>query len=430
MKTAKTSLKFSAFAISILLLASAFAVAASAESAVVSPALGVISRDVSVTVTGMGSGDAAFSAEDFDFTLGLPVKKVTVLTLPDASSGTLLLDGKPVVVNQKISRRSLGKLSFHPATPTAEASFYVTANDSYATECFVRVIESVNLAPTVSDEATKLYIETMKGAVVYGSVTVRDPEDGSFELIVTDQPKKGSVSVSKDAPGEFTYTPSEGKSGSDRFSLRARDEYGNWSEEIAVSVRINKNKSGVEYSDLAGQEAYSAAVKMTDAGVMSGKYVDGKALFYPDRGVTREEFVTMLMKTIGLRDIPEISEAAFADDGEFSPEARNYIRAAKKLGFVSGAAGDDGSLRFSPDAVVTRAEVAVILQNVIGVKVDPSVPVFADNDSIPAWAAEAVLAMRQLGIMNGGADGSFSPSASITRAEVASILSSVYDMVE
>ena len=79
---------------------------------------------------------------------------------------------------------------------------------------------------------------------------------------------------------------------------------------------------------------------------------------------------------------------------------------------------------------MTRAEVAVILQNVIGVKVDPSVPVFADNDSIPAWAAEAVLAMRQLGIMNGGADGSFSPSASITRAEVASILSSVYDMVE
>ncbi len=430
MKTAKVRLKFSLIALSILLFASALTVAASAASAVVSPALGVISKDVKVTVTGMGSGPAAFRAEDFDFTLGLPVDKITVLTLPDATEGTLLLDGKPVAANQKISRRNIGKLTFRPASATAESSFYVTANDSYATECRVRVIESVNLAPTVSDEATKLYIETMKGAVVYGSVTIRDPEGGKVELLVTDSPKKGSVAVREDAPGEFTYTPAEGKSGSDRFSLRARDEYGNWSEEIAVSVRINKKKSGIEYSDVLSGDEHDAAVRMTDAGVMGGSYVDGKALFYPDRAVTREDFVTMLMKTIGLSDIPEVADVGFADDGDFSDEARNYIRAAKKLGFVSGAAGEDGKPRFSPGAVVTRAEVAVILQNIIGVKVDPSVPVFSDNDAIPAWAQESVLACRQIGLMKGGADGSFSPSAGITRAEVAVILSAVYDMVE
>ena len=431
MKTAKTSLKFSAFVLSLLLIIPVLTVAADAAgTGLVSPALGILSQDVTVTVTGMGSGSAAFSAEDFDFSLGLPVSKITVLTLPDASEGTLLLDGQPVTANQKISRRNISKLTFRPSSATADASFYVTANDSYATACHVMVIDSVNLAPAVSDEVANLYIETMKGSVVHGSVTVYDPEGGELEFILTSAPKKGTVTITDPCAGEFIYTPNEGKSGSDSFSLRARDEYGSWSEEIAVSVRINKNKSGVEYTDLAGHWAYNDAVKMTDAGIMGGAYVNGNAFFYPDTEVTREEFVTMMMKTIGLSDIPEIKEIKFADDGDISDSARNYVRAAKKLGFISGSTGDDGQLYFDPKSTVTRAEVAVILQNVIRVEVDDAIPVFADSDSIPAWAAESVLAMKQLGIMNGTGGGAFSPFATVSRAQTAAILSVVYDMVK
>lgn len=431
MKTYRQTLKFSAFVLSLLLIVPVLVVSTDAAvSDIVSPGLGVLSRDIVVNVTGMSSAPASFSAEDFDFTLGLPVDKITVLTLPDASDGTLLLDGKPVAANQKISRRNIGKLTFVPASSSADASFYVTANDDYATECHVRVIESVNLAPVVTDDIAKLYIETMRGAVVHGSVTVADPEGGALELVLTEAPKKGVVTVTNAAAGEFIYTPNEGKSGSDKFSLRARDEYGNWSDEIAVSVRINKNKSGVEYTDLAGHWAYNDAVKMTDAKIMGGAYVNGRAYFYPDTEVTREEFVTMLMKTIGLSDIPEISDVKFADDGKISDDARKYVRAAKKLGFISGSKGEDGKLYFDPDSTVTRAEVAVILQNVIHVKVTDAIPVFADNDAIPAWAAESVLAMRQLGIMNGTGGGEFSPFETVSRAQTAAILSAVYDMVE
>ena len=430
MKNAKARVKLSAFALSVLLIVPVFSFGADAATGVVSPALGVLSKDVTVTVTGMGSSSASFSPEDFDYSLGTSVKSITILTLPDAGEGTLLLDGSPVTVNQKISRRNIGKLTFRPASAAAEASFYVTANDSYATECSVHVIESVNLAPAISDDAAKLYIETMRGAVVRGSVDIVDPEKGEVELILTKAPKKGTVTIRDAATGEFIYTPSEGKTGSDSFSMRARDEYGNWTDEIAVTVRINKNKTGIEYTDLAGHWAYNDAVKMTDAGIMSGEYVNGSALFYPDRDVTREEFVTMLMKTIGLSDIPEIKEVKFADDDKISAEARNYVHAAKKLGFVSGTTGDDGQLYFDPSSTVTRAEVAVILQNVINVKVDAAVPVFADNDAIPAWAAESVLAMKQLGIMTGTGSGEFSPFATVSRSQTASILSAVFDMVE
>lgn len=431
MNNAKAIMQLTALVLSLLLIIPSFSVGTDAASGVVSPALGVLAKGVTVTVTGMGSANASFSPEVFDYSLGTTVKNITVLTLPDAKEGTLLFDGAPVTANQKISRRNIGKLSFRPAASTADASFFVTANGSYATECSVRVIESVDLAPSVPDDAAKLYMETMRGAVVRGTVSITDPENGEVELVLTKAPKKGTVRINDASAGEFTYTPSEGKTGSDSFSLRARDEYGNWSDEVAVTVRINKNKTGIEYADLAGHSAYNDALKMTNAGIMGGAYVNGSAYFYPETEVTREQFVTMLMKTIGLSDIPEIKTVAFADDGEFSDEARNYIRAAKKLGFINGSTNSEGKLVFDPKSTVTRAEAAVILQNVIKVKTDGSaVPVFADSDAIPAWAVNSVIAMKQLGIMTAASDGNFSPSAAITRADAASILSAVYDMVE
>ena len=431
MKTVSKKTKLSAFALFILLIAVAFTTSAFAASkGVVSPALGVLARDIGVTVTGCASRSAQFSAECFDYSLGVPVDEVTILTLPDPAAGTLCLDGAPVAVNQTISRRNIDGLSFRPASSTADATFYVSCGSGYATECHVLVIDSVDLSPTVASGGAEMYMETMRGGSIHGSVSVYDPEGEAIELVVTKQPKKGSVVVTDAAAGEFIYTPADGKSGRDTFAMRARDVYGNWSDEIVASVRINKNKSGVEYADLDGHWAYNAAVKMTDAGIMSGEYHDGLAYFSPDDNVTREEFVTMLMKTIGLDDIPEVKSVAFADDDQISDNARNYVRAAAKLGFVSGSVGDDGMVRFDPKSTVTRAEVAVILQNVIRADVGDSVPVFADNDAIPAWAMQSVLAMRKLGIMNGTGGGEFSPSAPVSRAMTAEILATVYDMVK
>lgn len=426
----KNIFKTLAFTLSILLIAGALSATAFAASTTVSPALSVLARDVTVTVTGMSSRDAVFSVEDFDYSLGADVDKITVLTLPDPASGTLCLDGVPVSANQSISRRSISKLSFVPASATADATFYVTCNDSYATACRVRVIDSVDLAPTVGGGKAELYMETMKGGSIRGTVSVFDPEGDALELVVTKSPKKGTVTVTDSAAGEFLYTPYDGKSGADSFKLRARDGYGSWSDEIDVSVRINKNKTGIEYTDMAGSDAYSAAVKMTDAGVMGGAYENGDAYFYPDLEVSREQFVELLMKTIGLSDIPEVSGVMFADDGEMSESCRNYVRAAAKLGFVTGAPDENGVVCFSPKAVVTRAEAAVMLNNIIRVPIDgDAVPVFADSDSIPAWASAAASSMQRLGIMD-APGGEFSPSAHLTRADTAMILSAVIDMVE
>ena len=426
----KSIFKTLALTLSILLTLSMFTATAFAASTTVSPALSVLAHDVTVTVTGMSSQSAVFSVEDFDYSLGADVNRVTVLTLPDPTAGTLCLDGVPVAVNQSISRRSISKLSFVPASTTADATFYVACNDSYATACRVRVIDTVDLAPTVGGGKAELYMETMKGGSIRGSVSVYDPEGGELELFVTKLPKKGTVTVTDAVAGEFIYTPREGKSGIDSFKLRARDNCGSWSDEISVSVRINKNKSGIEYTDMANSSAYTAAVKMTEAGIMGGAYVNGDAYFYPDESVNREQFVEFMMKTIGLSDIPEIGSVKFADDGEMSDSCRNYVRAAAKLGFVTGTPDENGVLCFGPKEPMTRAEAAVILNNIFRVPVsDGSVTVFADSDSIPAWASAAASSMRELGVMS-APGGEFQPFSPVTRADAAEILSAVMGFVK
>ena len=48
--------------------------------------------------------------------------------------------------------------------------------------------------------------------------------------------------------------------------------------------------------------------------------------------------------------------------------------------------------------------------------------IFGDEAAISEYAAEAVAAMQQAGIINGRTDGTFDPQSNATRAEVAAML--------
>ncbi len=421
----KSSVKFTAF---LLALLSLFSVAVSAtDSSLLSPAIAVIANDTTVKVTGVGGGNALFTAQDFDLTLGTDAREVTILTLPAPAEGTLYLGDEPVTVNQTVKRRHLGSLVFRPADDDgAKATFYFTADGGYSTACEVTVITEMNASPAFGEQSVSA--ATLSGISTGISLSATDPDGDALTYFVTDYPRKGNVTVS--ASGECVYTPNEGKRGNDSFTVYARDEHGNWSDALEVSVKIKKNKTGIEYGDLVGNAAYADAVKLTEAGVMSG--TDGN--FDPNGRVTREEFVTMLLKSVGLTEIPDISDVDFADDGDISEEARGYCRAAKKLGLVNGSSVD-GKLYFNPKSEITHAEAAVILSNLIGVdgaELDGAMSVFAENSDVPAWAKSAVGAMHSIGVMKLSDVGSSALSvlSALSRADVAKILSNVMDMVK
>ncbi|MDR2132694.1 MAG: S-layer homology domain-containing protein [Clostridiales Family XIII bacterium] len=93
---------------------------------------------------------------------------------------------------------------------------------------------------------------------------------------------------------------------------------------------------------------------------------------------------------------------------------------AERVAYIAGY--PDDTVR--PDGGLTRAEVAAMLFRLISDadKDDPRTPAFTDVEE-GKWYAQSIAYLAELGILNGYADGSFKPSAEITRAEFAAILS-------
>lgn len=98
------------------------------------------------------------------------------------------------------------------------------------------------------------------------------------------------------------------------------------------------------------------------------------------------------------------------------------IAAAAKLQMIGGYA--DGSFR--PNAPVTRAEFTAMIARSFGLGTQPAVAKFRDTSS--NWAAGYIGALADKGVVIGYADGSFKPGATITRAEMVTIIGRVLNL--
>ncbi|MBE6679871.1 MAG: S-layer homology domain-containing protein, partial [Ruminococcaceae bacterium] len=92
----------------------------------------------------------------------------------------------------------------------------------------------------------------------------------------------------------------------------------------------------------------------------------------------------------------------------FADTENEKVRALCAVGVIVGT----GNGKFTPDAFITRQEVATILARVYAL--DKKLPaadsfVYADDASIADWAKENVYAMRAAEIMVGVDGGKFSP---------------------
>jgi exopolysaccharide biosynthesis protein len=96
--------------------------------------------------------------------------------------------------------------------------------------------------------------------------------------------------------------------------------------------------------------------------------------------------------------------------------ARRQIANLAAGGVVNGF--PDGT--FGPDQRLTRAQFAVLLQNALQWSSPAKVPTF--KDTVPQWAESAVAAANARGVVKGYPDGRFAPDDSITRSEMATVI--------
>jgi len=98
--------------------------------------------------------------------------------------------------------------------------------------------------------------------------------------------------------------------------------------------------------------------------------------------------------------------------------AEAAIKRAVQLEIADGYS--DGS--FKPDAVISRAEFAVMVSRALKLDEQSSSSSFADQKAIPSWAEEHVNRVVTAGLIGGYSDQTFRGSNNITRAELAVII--------
>lgn len=397
-------------------VACALLITASA-SAIVSPALNVLSKRNTLIKSGLVYSDIYFSEQDFKKCLGLSaVDSVKVSALPPESDGVLKLGTLQVAEGQTIRSEYLSVLRFVPANEQVHYTNCTFTHDDTEIPCTLNLLDTVNYAPTLAAETSA--IKTYRGVACYGNLVARDPEGDSLDFQVVEYPAHGILTLTDRARGAYVYAPAAGYTGSDDFTVVVRDEYGNYSGTQTVSVHVGK--SDTHFTDVEGHWCENAAIALYDAGIATAVRYQNGLCFCPTDAVSREEFVTMVMKTLGVTTLTDAG-TSFADNGEIAVEYRPYIATAQRMGYVGGREVD-GALCFAPKDCITRAEAAVLINNVFGYETDGAVSVFADDSAIPTWARGAVYALTAAGVFNGDGEGAIRPSALLDRASTVQML--------
>lgn len=276
------------------------------------------------------------------------------------------------------------------------------------------------------------YYKTVYGSSLKGFQATSTPKPGDYVYATASQRGKsyGHYAVIKSVNGsQLTLIEQNWAWRSNGTVYAAKNRVipygGNYSGTYTIytplGTPVSSNDSVSGFSDLATSHwGYENIMSLVNSGIIKG-YEDGT--FRPEGNVTRAEFIKMIGEDAIKRgnNVPNYTNKRF-NDVTSSHWAYTYINWAKVKGIVNGKSESV----FEPNAKITRQEMAVMLYNyatnVLGKSFSSSSSnTFGDKGAIDSWAATAVNAMYNAGIIN-GKNGNFEPKDNATRAEAATML--------
>lgn len=267
--------------------------------------------------------------------------------------------------------------------------------------------------------ARDLKIGTYRNIPYEGRFLASDSEGDDMTYKVVREPKKGTVVIDGMS---FTYTPEKNAVGGDSFTYVATDSGGHDSLPATVTVTIEKTRSGVAYADMDDHPSAAAAAQyLAESGIFTGAKIGERYYFEPEKTVSRSEFLALVMETAG-RKVDAVTMTGFCDDASIPVWAKAYASAGVADGIVQGKTTEQGAA-FRGEETITYNEAATILNRALNMgNVDVSV-LYADRESVPSWASQAVGNMEALSVLSAGSFGSQTMGLPVNRAEAAKMLS-------
>lgn len=363
-----------------------------------------------------------FSQDDFT---SAAADGIFLTSVPQETLATVRYGSRVLKAGDALPTEALGDLTLEAKCVTAQEVTigYCTLSDgvlSGVQELKLSILPKEDQPPTAEDGS----LETYKNIAGSGTLSAADPEGKPLTYNLVKEPKRGSVELHED--GTFTYTPDKNKVGKDSFTYTVTDSGGNTSEEAKISIEIRKPTDKATYADMDGDPDAFYAMWLKEAGLFTGATVGGNLCFEPEKTVSRGEFLVMVMKLVDAQADETGLTSGFSDEAATPVWLQPYIVSALGSGMISGVSSEDGVV-FRPEAALSRAEAAVMLQNVLQLPAPTAKTVFSETDAaaVPAWAADATAALSAAGISLGDT----TQADAITRREVAKLLYEVSNLI-
>ncbi|XOK62825.1 carboxypeptidase regulatory-like domain-containing protein [Paenibacillus elgii] len=175
------------------------------------------------------------------------------------------------------------------------------------------------------------------------------------------------------------------------------------------------------FDDIVGHWAESDIQRLASKFIVKGMT---DKLYEPDKKITRAEFTSLLVRSLGLLEDP-----GYATFHDIQPKDwyAGAVGAAVKAGLVNGF--ENGA--FEPNGSITREQMAIMINRALKAagsdssskeEADMRINKFKDREAISEWSAASVEQVVRTGIIEGMTDTTFEPSLDSTRAQVATVL--------
>ncbi|MGE7989210.1 Ig-like domain-containing protein [Lysinibacillus fusiformis] len=184
-----------------------------------------------------------------------------------------------------------------------------------------------------------------------------------------------------------------------------------------LSIKTISAYAAVDFSDIENSYARDAIKELAEKGIING-YPGGE--FKPATDISRQDFAIILAKALKLDTTSHSNEPTFTDVPS-SHYSYSAIEAATKAGLINGVGGG----KFGIGSSLTREEMATLFARALGGDITGlgEQLAFADQQSISAWARDAVGFAVASNLITGDTLNRFNPQGVAERQQVALVAS-------
>ena len=264
-------------------------------------------------------------------------------------------------------------------------------------------VKRVTVSSASNGKVTVSPSNPSKGDTVTVTATPNDGYELS-SLTITDRTGK-RITYTDNGDGTYTFTY-----GGSPVTVKAV---------FAAAQEPGETAGGTPFLDVrAGDWFYDAVCYVYEHDLMNG--VSGSS-FAPGETASRAMIITVLYRLAGE---PAVSGAGTA----FTDLSQSWYQNAVQWGVDHGITTGTSAATFAPDAVVTREQVAVFLYRFaqyLACETDDlgDLSAYSDAEAISSFAVDAMAWANGAGLMTGTTRTTLSPTAALSRAELATLLS-------